>query len=58
MPKDTNSLIVLGDSITDGRGSDDNKNNRCVDLNVPIQLRPDEVVAGQISSSNGFRQIK
>jgi hypothetical protein len=28
VPKTTNSLLVLGDSITDGRGSDDNKNNR------------------------------
>ncbi|CAE7208007.1 GDSL Lipase Acylhydrolase [Pyrenophora teres f. teres] len=28
----TNSLITLGDSITDGRGSDDNKNNRWPDL--------------------------
>lgn len=29
-PKDTNALIILGDSITDGRGSDDDKNNRWV----------------------------
>jgi hypothetical protein len=28
VPADTHSFIVLGDSITDGRGSDDNKNNR------------------------------
>jgi hypothetical protein len=28
VPADTHSLTVLGDSITDGRGSDDNKNNR------------------------------
>jgi hypothetical protein len=28
VPADTHSLIILGDSITDGRGSDDNKNNR------------------------------
>jgi hypothetical protein len=30
VPTDTKSLIILGDSITDGRGSDDNKNNRYV----------------------------
>ncbi|KAF2876979.1 lipolytic enzyme [Massariosphaeria phaeospora] len=28
VPTATRSLIILGDSITDGRGSDDNKNNR------------------------------
>jgi hypothetical protein len=28
VPTDTNALMILGDSITDGRGSDDNKNNR------------------------------
>ena len=28
VPTDTRGLIILGDSITDGRGSDDNKNNR------------------------------
>ncbi|KAF2476324.1 SGNH hydrolase [Lindgomyces ingoldianus] len=32
VPADTNALIILGDSITDGRGSDDNKNNRWPDL--------------------------
>ncbi|KAF2022182.1 lipolytic protein-like protein G-D-S-L family [Aaosphaeria arxii CBS 175.79] len=32
VPTDTGSLIILGDSITDGRGSDDNKNNRWPDL--------------------------
>ncbi|KAF2110171.1 lipolytic protein-like protein G-D-S-L family [Lophiotrema nucula] len=32
VPSTTNSLIVLGDSITDGRGSDDDKNNRWPDL--------------------------
>lgn len=30
--EDASTLIVLGDSITDGRGSDDNKNNRWPDL--------------------------
>jgi hypothetical protein len=30
VPKSTGALLVLGDSITDGRGSDDNKNNRYV----------------------------
>jgi hypothetical protein len=29
-PKNTTALIILGDSITDGRGSDDDKNNRFV----------------------------
>jgi hypothetical protein len=28
VPAGTGSLVVLGDSITDGRGSEDNKNNR------------------------------
>lgn len=28
MPEDVSSIIVLGDSITDGRGSTDNENNR------------------------------
>jgi hypothetical protein len=28
VPADTRSLIILGDSITDGRGSGDDKNNR------------------------------
>lgn len=28
VPKETGTLVILGDSITDGRGSDDNKNNR------------------------------
>ncbi|CAO2657206.1 Nn.00g033320.m01.CDS01 [Neocucurbitaria sp. VM-36] len=32
VPTDAHSLIILGDSITDGRGSDDNKNNRWPDL--------------------------
>jgi lysophospholipase L1-like esterase len=32
VPTDTNALVILGDSITDGRGSDDNKNNRWPDL--------------------------
>lgn len=27
-PADTGALIILGDSITDGRGSEDDKNNR------------------------------
>lgn len=27
-PSDTSALVILGDSITDGRGSDDDKNNR------------------------------
>jgi hypothetical protein len=30
VPKSTGALLVLGVSITDGRGSDDNKNNRYV----------------------------
>ncbi|KAF2841529.1 hypothetical protein M501DRAFT_970115 [Patellaria atrata CBS 101060] len=32
VPTTTSSLIILGDSITDGRGSDDDKNNRWPDL--------------------------
>ncbi|OTB00503.1 hypothetical protein M426DRAFT_15445 [Hypoxylon sp. CI-4A] len=31
-PMTTASLVILGDSITDGRGSDDNANNRWPDL--------------------------
>ncbi|KAI1104979.1 SGNH hydrolase [Jackrogersella minutella] len=31
-PKSTAALVILGDSITDGRGSDDNANNRWPDL--------------------------
>ncbi|KFY18489.1 hypothetical protein V493_08574 [Pseudogymnoascus sp. VKM F-4281 (FW-2241)] len=31
-PATASSFIILGDSITDGRGSDDNKNNRWPDL--------------------------
>ncbi|KAK5633265.1 hypothetical protein RRF57_008979 [Xylaria bambusicola] len=31
-PKSTVALVILGDSITDGRGSTDNKNNRWPDL--------------------------
>ncbi|GAP91470.1 putative lipolytic enzyme [Rosellinia necatrix] len=31
-PKTTAALVILGDSITDGRGSTDNKNNRWPDL--------------------------
>ncbi|RYP43985.1 hypothetical protein DL768_009506 [Monosporascus sp. mg162] len=31
-PRTTSALVVLGDSITDGRGSDDNANNRWPDL--------------------------
>lgn len=27
-PKSNSGLVILGDSITDGRGSDDNQNNR------------------------------
>ena len=27
-PSDTGALIILGDSITDGRGSEDDQNNR------------------------------
>ncbi|KAL2813773.1 SGNH hydrolase-type esterase domain-containing protein [Aspergillus cavernicola] len=30
-PKSNSGLVILGDSITDGRGSDDNKNNRWPD---------------------------
>jgi len=32
VPSTSSTLIVIGDSITDGRGSDDNKNNRWPDL--------------------------
>ncbi|KAJ4358414.1 uncharacterized protein N0V89_002996 [Didymosphaeria variabile] len=32
VPTTTSGLIIIGDSITDGRGSDDNKNNRWPDL--------------------------
>ncbi|KAE9977265.1 hypothetical protein BLS_001521 [Venturia inaequalis] len=32
VPSSYSSLIILGDSITDGKGSDDNKNNRWPDL--------------------------
>ncbi|KAI3321011.1 SGNH hydrolase [Xylariaceae sp. AK1471] len=31
-PKSTSALVILGDSITDGRGSTDNQNNRWPDL--------------------------
>ncbi|KAK1454751.1 hypothetical protein CMEL01_03511 [Colletotrichum melonis] len=31
-PRNTSAVIVLGDSISDGRGSDDDKNNRWPDL--------------------------
>jgi hypothetical protein len=31
-PKNTTALVILGDSITDGRGSDDDKNNRFVHI--------------------------
>ncbi|KAK1462407.1 hypothetical protein CCUS01_08594 [Colletotrichum cuscutae] len=31
-PRNTSAMIVLGDSISDGRGSDDDKNNRWPDL--------------------------
>jgi hypothetical protein len=37
VPTSSNSLIILGDSITDGRGSDDNKNNRYV-FSPPLHL--------------------
>ncbi|KAB5566043.1 SGNH hydrolase-type esterase domain-containing protein [Coniochaeta sp. 2T2.1] len=32
VPTNTTALVILGDSITDGRGSDDDKNNRWTDL--------------------------
>lgn len=32
VPATTSSMIIIGDSITDGRGSEDNKNNRWPDL--------------------------
>lgn len=32
VPTTTSGLIIIGDSITDGRGSEDNKNNRWPDL--------------------------
>ncbi|KAJ4331475.1 hypothetical protein N0V95_009880 [Ascochyta clinopodiicola] len=32
VPKGTGSLLIVGDSITDGRGSETNKNNRWPDL--------------------------
>ncbi|KAF2000266.1 lipolytic protein-like protein G-D-S-L family [Amniculicola lignicola CBS 123094] len=32
VPSTHSALVILGDSITDGRGSDDNKNNRWPDL--------------------------
>ena len=31
-PQNTSALVILGDSITDGRGSDDDKNNRFVSV--------------------------
>ncbi|KAL5113890.1 hypothetical protein ACEQ8H_008211 [Pleosporales sp. CAS-2024a] len=34
VPAETNALVLLGDSITDGRGSDTDKNNRWPDLLV------------------------
>jgi hypothetical protein len=38
VPGSTNGLVILGDSITDGRGSDDNKNNRYFPM--PILSNP------------------
>src|SRR5690606_36211017 len=38
-PKDTSALVILGDSITDGRGSDDDKNNRWPDLLLARMLK-------------------
>lgn len=32
VPTTSSALVIIGDSITDGRGSDDNKNNRWPDL--------------------------
>lgn len=32
LPADHHALVILGDSITDGRGSDDDRNNRWPDL--------------------------
>ena len=30
VPKSTRAWVIVGDSITDGRGSDNNQNNRLV----------------------------
>ena len=54
VPMGTGALVVLGDSITDGRGSDDDKNNRYVcflhsPLN-PTYSSPPSNTAGQTSS--------
>jgi hypothetical protein len=37
VPKEAGALVVLGDSITDGRGSEDNKNNRWVWALSPVR---------------------
>ena len=41
VPKSVGSLLIVGDSITDGRGSETNKNNRWPDL-LLARLRKDE----------------
>ena len=38
-PSDTRAFIILGDSITDGHGSDDDHNNRYVH-SLPITSPP------------------
>lgn len=50
VPKSTGSLLIVGDSITDGRGSETNKNNRWPDLLLArLQKNP---ATNQISIGN------
>ncbi|KAJ0304644.1 hypothetical protein Brms1b_011185 [Colletotrichum noveboracense] len=58
-PKNTSAMIILGDSISDGRGSDDDRNNRWPDL-VLARLQKEALaniaVANQAAGGNAVLQ--
>lgn len=48
-PANASALIILGDSITDGRGSDDDKNNRFVHHSPFVITHTNRPTAGPTS---------
>ncbi|KAF9872486.1 GDSL-like Lipase/Acylhydrolase [Colletotrichum karsti] len=58
-PKNTSALVVLGDSISDGRGSDDDRNNRWPDLllaRLQTEGLSNIAVANQAAGGNAVLQ--
>ncbi|KAG9231093.1 SGNH hydrolase-type esterase domain-containing protein [Amylocarpus encephaloides] len=57
-PRDSKAFAIVGDSITDGRGSDTNKNNRWPDLLLTrLQKRPSRSNIAFINQAAGGNRV-